>query len=388
MNFSLIIVAAGSGTRLGHDIPKQYISIGGQSILQHTLNAFIGVTGLKDICIVMNESHESLFYAALPDMAANICACYGGETRQDSVRNGLNALDLNDDDIVLIHDAARPFVDRVDIQSLIDAMQSHKAATLAHPVADTLRYVDDHQNAGQTVLRDHLWAVQTPQAFHAGVLKRAHAQNNQGATDDTALVSASGIPVHFIKGNKRNVKITQKEDLDLAQHLLPTETHIGTGFDVHAFDEASLDVKSVRLCGVDVAYDRALMGHSDADVGLHALTDAVLGAIGAGDIGMHFPPSNDDFKGMDSAIFLQRAIEIMRDKSGFLVNADVTLICERPKIGKYREAMVKRIAEIMGVAKHRVNIKATTTEKLGFTGRKEGIAAQAAVSIQMPQKDD
>lgn len=387
--FSLIIVAAGSGTRLGHEIPKQYLPLGNMTVLRHTLNAFKAVDGLKAICVVTNPAHKDLLKESIFGLDG-IIITHGGSTRQQSVHNGLKALNLNREDIVLVHDAARPFVQKADIQTLLDTLQTHDAATLACPVADTLSYANENGFAENYVSRENLWAVQTPQGFRAGLLNNAHeqAEENKVYTDDTALVAALGTPIKYVASSRKNFKITRKEDMELAQHLLPTETHIGTGFDVHAFDENSLDVKVVRLCGVDVPYDRKLKGHSDADVGLHALTDAILGAIGEGDIGLHFPPSNNDFKDMDSARFLEHAIKLMNDKHGFLVNADITLICERPKIGEHRDAMVKRIAEIMGVAERRVNIKATTTEKLGFTGRKEGIAAQAAVSIQLPQKDD
>ncbi len=389
MKFSLIIVAAGSGTRFGSDLPKQYVSLGGVTILRRTLNAFKNVDGVKSVCVVIDPAHKDLLNQSISGLD-NIIVVHGGETRQQSVYNGLRALNTGDDDIVLVHDAARPFVQCTDIKKLLDVINDCDAATLAASVVDTLSYTDDNDCATDYVSRDNLWAVQTPQGFRADVLKRAHecAYENTEYTDDTALVAALGHKIKYVAGSRKNFKITRKEDLDLAQHLISTETHIGTGFDVHAFDESSLDVKSVRLCGVDVAFDRKLKGHSDADVGLHALTDAILGAIGEGDIGLHFPPSNNDFKNMDSAVFLEHAVKLMHDKGGSLINADVTLICERPKIGEYREAMVERMAEIMGVSPSRVNIKATTTEKLGFTGRKEGIAAQAAVSVQLPQKDD
>ncbi|MGH1455455.1 MAG: bifunctional 2-C-methyl-D-erythritol 4-phosphate cytidylyltransferase/2-C-methyl-D-erythritol 2,4-cyclodiphosphate synthase [Alphaproteobacteria bacterium] len=389
VEFSLIIVAAGSGLRFGYDIPKQYVSLGGQTIIRRSINAFSGIDALKSICIVSNPAHNDLLQNSIKGLN-NVTICDGGSTRQQSVYNGLIALNLPDDAVVLIHDAARPFVQADDIECLLESMDTYAAATLAAPVIDTLSYADDTACATDHITRENLWALQTPQAFHAKILKDAHEKSDKNKiyTDDTALVTALGYPVKYIKSSRKNFKITQKEDLDLAQHLLHTQTYIGTGFDVHAFDENSLDVKSIRLCGVDVAFDRKLKGHSDADVGLHALTDAILGAVGVGDIGLHFPPSNNDFKNMDSAVFLEHAIKLMRDKGGSLINADVTLICERPKIGEYRDAMVKRMAEIMGTSPARVNIKATTTEKLGFTGRKEGIAAQAAVSVQMPNKDD
>ena len=388
-NFNVIIVAAGSGKRLGNALPKQYIKLHGVSILQHTLNAFAGIDGLEKICIVVNPEHKEHYQDTLVGHD-NVIVTSGGAERKDSVYNGLKALSqVEEDGIVLVHDAARPFVQSVDIKAILDVMKDYKAATLASPVVDTLRYADQDAVAGESTSRDNLWAIQTPQAFHYGVLKNAHESGGAGDyTDDTQLVSDLGTPVKFVKGSKRNFKITLAEDLELAEKMLSQtmhhQTRMGQGFDVHAFDDEK-EAKAVRLCGVDIEHNRPLKGHSDADVGLHALTDAILGAIGEGDIGLHFPPSNNDFKDMDSAIFLEHAMKLLHDKGGELVNADITLVCEKPKIGKYREAIIARVAQILNVSESCINIKATTTEKLGFTGREEGIAAQAAVSVSMPK---
>lgn len=384
--FSLIIVAAGSGTRFGDDIPKQYHHLGNQSVLQRTLSAFRDIDSLKQVCIVINPSHRDLLTRCVEDLT-DITICHGGATRQESVYNGLQALDLKSNELVLIHDAARPFVRKSDVLNLVSAMERYEGATLAAPVSDTLCYADEHDHATDYVSRDHLWAIQTPQAFRYGTLKQAHEETDSDIsyTDDTSLVSALGKPVKYVAASRKNFKITRKEDMELAQNFIKTVTRVGNGFDVHAFDEEQ-DAQAVRLCGIDVPHDKKLKGHSDADVGLHALTDAILGAIGEGDIGLHFPPSDNTFKNMDSAVFLEKADEMMKDKGGRLINADITIICERPKVGKYREAMENRIAEIIGVPANKINVKATTTEKLGFTGRKEGIAAQAAVSIEMPEE--
>ncbi|MGH1376926.1 MAG: bifunctional 2-C-methyl-D-erythritol 4-phosphate cytidylyltransferase/2-C-methyl-D-erythritol 2,4-cyclodiphosphate synthase [Alphaproteobacteria bacterium] len=391
-NFYLIVVAAGKGLRLGADIPKQYITLNEQTVLRHTLNQFTALDGLSHTCVVIHPDHEDLCNDTLSGLS-NISICHGGKERKDSVLNGLNALpDIGDDDVVLIHDAARPFVKTHDIQRLLDSMHTQQAATLAHRIVDTLRYADQNENAENTVNRENLWAVQTPQAFHYKTLRDAHAQADGDYTDDTALVSAAGVSVKFIESSSGNFKITTTDDLNKARLIMKneikTETRTGLGYDVHAFDENVTNIQSIRLCGVDIAHDRKLKGHSDADVGLHTLTDAILGAIGEGDIGLHFPPSNMDFKNMDSAVFLEHAMKLLRDKGGKLVNADVTLICESPKIGQYRTEIVARMADILNVSKNRINIKATTTEQLGFTGRKEGIAAQAAVSIELPQQDE
>lgn len=375
MNFSVIIVAAGQGKRLGADMPKQFIKIAGKTILEHTIDAFKNMEGLENMCVVTQNSHE----------LKDVIICTGGKERKDSVYNGLKKLShLKNKDMVLIHDAARPFVKQQDIKNLLEAMQTNEAATLAKPITDTLRY-----ESQKNMSRDKLWAMQTPQAFHYGLIREAHekADPNQEHTDDTSLVAALGYDVKFVESGSHNFKITTSQDLAMAQEILETyETRSGMGFDVHAFDETP--AQNIRLCGIDIPHNRKLKGHSDADVGLHTLTDAILGAIGAGDIGVHFPPSDNTFKNMDSAIFLEHAMTLLHDKGGELINADLTIICEEPKIGKHRDAILKRLSEILKTPQSRLNIKATTTERLGFTGRAEGIAAQATVSISLPRKLD
>jgi len=392
-NFYLIIVAAGSGSRLSRAIPKQYIKINGKTILRHSLDIFHSMPNLLKTCIVINPDHQELYNQSVKGLD-NIVFCTGGTTRQDSVHKGLRTIkSAKDDDIILIHDAARPFIKKSEINNLIQAVKTGKAATLGVMSVDTMRRSDKNNIAQQDIERDNLWAIQTPQAFHYSVIKQAHdiCNKNKHYTDDSAIISDMGIDVKLIKGSRQNFKITTKEDLHMAEQLLSTKlvTRTGQGFDVHAFDNNSTDdVQNIKLCGVDIEYNRKLKGHSDADVGLHALTDAILGAIAEGDIGLHFPPSNNDFKNMDSAIFLEHAMKLLRDKGGKLINADITLICEEPKIGKYREKIIKRVANILGVNDNCINIKATTTEKLGFTGRKEGVAAQAIVSVTMRSDDN
>ncbi len=373
--FSLIIVAAGIGKRMGNDLPKQYIDICGKTILRHTLDIFTNMT--KNICVVINPAHKDLFQNSIKGLS-NITYCFGGDTRQQSVNAGIKELShLSNDDIVLIHDAARPFVHHCEIVKLLDAMHENIAATLATPIADTLRYL----NKNTAISRDNLWSIQTPQSFYYGTLKQAHENaKNTDYTDDAGLIS----DVKIIESSKENFKITTKEDLILAEKLLSTNlcTRTGQGFDVHAFD--TTPAKNIRLCGIDIPFDKSLKGHSDADVGLHAITDAILGAIGEGDIGVHFPPSNNNFKNMDSALFVKHAIKHMQDKGGKIINIDLTLICESPKIGKHREQIIERLSNILEIAQTRINIKATTTEKLGFTGRGEGIAAQCIANISLP----
>lgn len=393
--FHVLLVAAGGGVRSGQPVPKQYCRLGGRAVLRHSLDLFKGIAGLGALITVINPEHSALYEEAAQGLALPSPVA-GGATRKESVYKGLEALPSGDPDaIVLVHDAARPFVRTEDILALIQAIaEGAKAATLAHAVADTVLYATEREGgvwSGEAAERTNLWAVQTPQAFRLGVIKKAHTEWPDGreATDDAGLVRALGVDVKLVQGSRLNFKITYPGDLLMAEDIYAAmsgmETRTGTGYDVHAFAETEASPQSIRLCGVDIPFGRRLEGHSDADVGLHALTDALLGAIGAGDIGTHFPPSNPTFKGMDSAAFLKHAADLLRQKGGVLINADVTMICEAPKIGPHREAIVARIADILSVSPDRINIKATTTEGLGFTGRREGIAAQAAVNVTLPR---
>lgn len=383
-NFNALIAAAGQGTRCGGGLPKQYRVLAGKPLLRHTIEAFIGLPGLQRIKVIIDPAHEKLFLDAIKGLK-NIDFVHGGNSRRSSVRNGLSAFsDLKDSDILLIHDAARPMVRRNDIKALLGTLNDNKAATLATPITDTVKY----ENKKETIARDGLYSLQTPQGFHYGTIKKAHASADPQTeyTDDTGLVSALGIPVKLVQGHKSNFKITTEDDFEMAEKLMMQheETRTGMGFDVHAF--ADTPATTVMLCGVSVPHNRPLSGHSDADVGLHALTDAILGSIAAGDIGQHFPPSDNTYKNMDSAVFLRRAVELLQGKGGRIVNLDVTLICEAPKIGPHRHVMEKRIAEIAGIEPQRVSVKATTTERLGFTGRGEGIAAQAIATVRLPRE--
>lgn len=379
--FSVLIAAAGSGSRLGGDIPKQYQIVGGKMLLRHTIEAFLGCTGLKELRVTIDPNHANLYQSTASGL--NLAPpILGGKTRKQSVYNGLCCFsDLEQESVILIHDGARPLIDPQSIHRLILALQTEQAATLAVPIADTLIKED-----GRYVDRSGTWAVQTPQGFHYGILKKAHEQSTGDATDDTALVAALGIKVALVQGTRQNFKVTTPDDMLMLEHILAsrTETRTASGFDVHRF---STERGSVRLCGIDVPHEVKLEGHSDADVGLHALTDALLGTIAAGDIGSHFPPSDPQWKGADSAIFLQEAVRLVKEKGGSIVNLDLTIICERPKITPHREAMQKRVAEICDIEQDRVSIKATTTERLGFTGRSEGIAAQALATVRLYPAD-
>lgn len=383
----VLIVAGGGGSRFGGDIPKQYLALAGKPVLRHSIDSFLDIVPSDHIKVVINPDHLGDYQNSISGLSlAPYASC--GKTRKESVYNGLiYSSEIGHEDIILVHDAARPLIALEDIKNLIAAMDTADAACIVAPVSDSLCYADEHLTITNSCERENLYALQTPQAFKFGLLKQAHenAPPLKDFTDDTALVRDMGISVKLVVAKHTNFKITRKEDMALAQALLSTtqstEFRSGTGFDVHAFDEEA-KTQSIRLCGVDIPFDRKLKGHSDADVGLHALTDAILGAIGEGDIGLHFPPSDMTFKNMDSAIFLEHAMKLLKDKGGELVNADVTLICERPKIGDHRDQLRTRVADILKINVTRVNIKATTTEKLGFTGRKEGIAAQAAVSVK------
>ena len=391
--FTVIIPAAGRGSRMAAEIPKQYIKIHGKTMLAHTVRVFQLLEACERIIICIGAGDANMLQNALPDMT-KIKTVLGGKERKDSIYNALTSMqNPKDNELILVHDAARPCVNPDDINALLNAMSTARAATLASPVSNTLRKGESDGEliaAGDIVSRENLYNFYTPQAFHYKDIMQAHKSSNKDhtATDDSQLVSSLGIDVAIINSSPKNIKITMPEDLELANIYLKTETEtrIGQGFDVHAFDTTKKG--PVRLCGIDIEHNYALKGHSDADVGLHTLTDAIYGSIGAGDIGIHFPPSNNDFKDMDSAIFLKHAVELLHAKGGTLINADITLICEAPKLAPHNQAMKERVAEICGVHSDRINIKATTTEKLGFTGRKEGIAAQASVSVSLPVSDD
>lgn len=383
--FAAILVAAGSGQRFGGELPKQYVKIHGKPVLRHTIEVFLSCPDLKSLHVVIDPSHADLYAEAVAglDLPAPI---YGGKERKDSVRNALESLKGTSDDFpVLIHDAARPCIAPEQIAQVVEALQSHKAATLAVPVSDTIRK-GDRGILDDTINRQGLWALQTPQGFHYGTIYKAHenARNLQDITDDTGVVSAYGEDVHIVTGSRRNLKITTPEDLAMASAFLtsaPLITRTGLGYDVHALGPGN---GKIRLGGIDIPHDKSLIGHSDADVVLHAVTDALLGTIAAGDIGVHFPPSNDSYKNMDSAVFLTKALDLVKEKNGKVIHVDITILGERPKISPHRDAMQKRIAEILELGPDSVAVKATTTEKLGFTGREEGLVAQAVATVGFP----
>jgi len=379
-----LIVAGGRGNRFGGPLPKQYALLGGQPILRHTLAVFRATPGIDRIQVVIASGDEAPYQAAIAgfDLPSPV---EGGVSRQHSVLNGLEALVAKPPDLVAIHDAARPFVRPADIAACLKALSvpGVDGAVLGVPLADTLKRVDGGAIA-ETVPRAHLWRAQTPQVFRYAALLEAHraaaslgANEATALTDDAAVAERAGLRVVMVAGHDDNRKITSADDL---QQALAMETRTAFGFDVHGFGPGN----AVMLGGVAIPHAQALAGHSDADVALHALTDAVLGTIGAGDIGKHFPPSDPQWRGAASDRFLRHAVGLVEAAGGRIVHLDLTLICEAPRIGPHREAMVESIARIAGVARDRVSVKATTTEGLGFTGRGEGIAAQAVATVEVP----
>ncbi|MFN3459621.1 MAG: bifunctional 2-C-methyl-D-erythritol 4-phosphate cytidylyltransferase/2-C-methyl-D-erythritol 2,4-cyclodiphosphate synthase [Oceanibaculum sp.] len=378
-----LIVAAGRGHRLGGSLPKQYLPLAGQPVLRHTVTRFLAHPAVDAVHVVIHPDDRPLYDQAVGDLGLG-APIAGGPTRQDSVRLGLEALSADATDLVLIQDAARPFTAPATIDAVLAALESHAGAIPALPVADTLKRAEGTCIAG-TVPRDGLYRAQTPQGFRFADILAAHrALAGRELTDDASLLEATGQAVALVPGSEENFKITTAEDMMRAETLLGAafETRSVGGFDVHRFAEGG---DHVMLCGIAVPHERGLEGHSDADVGLHALTDALLGCIAAGDIGQHFPPTDPQWKGASSDRFLAHAAGLVAAKGGRIVHVDVTLICERPKIGPHREAMTARIAEILGLAADRVSVKATTTEQLGFTGRREGIAAQAMATVELPR---
>ena len=372
-----LVVGAGEGQRFGGELPKQYHLLAGVAVMRRSLKAFMDHPDVSAVQAVIHPNHHELYDAAVQGLALPV-PVDGGATRQGSVLNGLESLNADEPSTVLIHDAARPLVDPGVISRVLAALQTSPGAIPALAVADTLKR-SDGQFVETTVDRQGLWRAQTPQGFHYQNILAAHRQaSGDELTDDAAVAERAGLAVAIVEGSEDNIKVTRTGDMVRAERILGAgETRTGLGFDVHRFGPGD----HVMLCGVKVPHEFGLEGHSDADVGLHAVTDALLGAIGEGDIGTHFPPSDPQWKGTESDIFLRHAGDMIAGKGGRISNIDVTLICEQPKIGPHRAAMIKRMAEILSITEHRISIKATTTERLGFTGRGEGIAAQAAATV-------
>ncbi|GMV63559.1 MAG: hypothetical protein AMXMBFR74_27270 [Parvibaculum sp.] len=380
MNVAALIVAAGRGNRAGPGAPKQYRQLAGEPVLRRTLSAFAAHPLISSVMAVIHEDDREAYGVASAGLAKLLDPCPGGATRQASVRAGLERLAASPPDYVLIHDGARPLVSARLIADCVSALAEHAGALAALAVTDTIRRATAEGLAGETVDRTGLWRAQTPQAFRFGAILDAHRRaSGDDYTDDVAVAAAACIDIAMVEGDEDNIKITSAEDIRRAERIIMRggDVRTGTGFDVHRFGPGD----HVWLCGVKVPHAFGLVGHSDADAGLHAITDAILGAIGAGDIGQHFPPSDPKWKGARSDIFLAHAAALARDAGARISNVDLTLICEQPKIGPHVSAMRKRIADILSLDVARVSVKATTTEGLGFTGRGEGIAAQALATL-------
>lgn len=378
MQIAAILVAAGRGERAGGNVPKQYRRIGGKAVVAHAWDALASHPAVGAVHVVIGAGQEAMLAKALGDRPT-LPPITGGATRRESVASGLHA--AAGADAVLIHDAARPFLPHAVIDRLIAALKQADGAVPVLPVVDTLARGD--AALGDTVARDGLWRVQTPQAFQLAAVAAAHARwdAEREATDDAQMVRAAGFEVTMVEGDARLDKLTTAADLAAAEARMLTSVRTGMGFDVHRLAAG----EELWLGGIRIEHDMGLAGHSDADVALHALTDAILGAIGAGDIGIHFPPSNPRWRGAPSSHFLEHAAALVQAAGGRIEHVDLTIICEAPKIGPHRGAMQARIGELLGLSPGRVSIKATTTERLGFTGRGEGIAAQAIATVRLPE---
>jgi 2-C-methyl-D-erythritol 4-phosphate cytidylyltransferase/2-C-methyl-D-erythritol 2,4-cyclodiphosphate synthase len=381
-----ILVAAGRGLRAGAGGPKQYRSIGGKTVIFRAMEAFCTHPGVAAVQPVLHPDDVNMFNAAVSGLAYQV-PTNGGATRQASVHAGLEALALQKPDIVLIHDAARPFVSQAVISRAIEAASRTGAAIPAIAVADTVKLVDAGGHIEATPERARLRIAQTPQSFRYDAIldahRRAAREGRHDFTDDAALAEWAGLTVATFEGDVANMKLTTPEDFVREEARLASalgDIRTGTGYDVHAFGDGD----HVMICGVRVPHTKGFLAHSDGDVGLHALVDAILGALADGDIGSHFPPSDEKWKGAASHQFLKYAVDRVTARGGRIANLEVTLICERPKIGPHRDVMRARIAEIAGVDISRVAVKATTSERLGFTGREEGIAATASATIRLP----
>jgi 2-C-methyl-D-erythritol 4-phosphate cytidylyltransferase/2-C-methyl-D-erythritol 2,4-cyclodiphosphate synthase len=389
-SMAAIILAAGRGERAGQaEGPKQYRHLAGRSVIARTIEAFLDHPAVEKVVVAIHPEDETLFKQAAGPLAEQVAVVTGGATRQASTRLALEALAADAPTHVMIHDAARPFVEADLITRIAAALAETDAVLPAIPVSDTIKQADAGLNVVATVPRDDLHAAQTPQAFAFGEIldahRRAHAENRETFTDDAAIAAWAGLDVRIVPGSPENTKLTWARDIAMANQRLQMpaffpDVRTGNGYDVHAFEDGD----AVVLCGVSIPHHKKLSGHSDADVGLHALTDALLATCGAGDIGTHFPPSDPQWRGVASTIFVEHAAKLVRQNGGRIANADVTLICEAPKVGPNRDAMVAAMASMLGIDRGRVSVKATTNERLGFLGREEGIAAIATATVVYP----
>jgi 2-C-methyl-D-erythritol 4-phosphate cytidylyltransferase / 2-C-methyl-D-erythritol 2,4-cyclodiphosphate synthase len=389
MTVAAVIVAGGVGLRAGGEKPKQYQLIGGKPMIRWTLEAFLSHPAVKFVQAVIGTGHEDLFAQAAAGLELPL-PVIGGSSRQESCRLGVEACALALPDKVLIHDAARPFISHDVISNVIAELDRADAVIPGLPVADTIKFAPGGF-IERTVDRSALWFVQTPQGFTYTRIRDAHRQAvreaRDGFTDDAAVAEYVGMPVRIVSGNQANKKLTTAHDMDIAnkdltaQHFAERpDVRMGQGIDFHVFEKGN----AVTLCGVAIPHSQKLKGHSDADVAMHALTDAIFGAIGEADIGVHFPPTDAQWKGAASSIFLNKAIQLLQDRDGIVANVDITILAEAPKISPHIAAMKSHLGKLLRLGPDRIAIKATTTEKMGAIGRKEGMAAYATVTVRLP----
>lgn len=388
-----LLVAAGFSERMNASIPKPYMPIGDENVMKRAVKAFLNHPDIDGVRVVIRREHHPLYRKAIEGLTLFPCVI-GGKTRQESVWHGLESLIQHKPAKILIHDVARPLVDKTLISRVLEKIQTGTAVIPALSIADTVKRIANDAKP-ETIDRKNLYTVQTPQGFIYEELLDLHRQYaKESLTDDAGLYEKAGRSLTMVEGNANNIKITTEKDLERMHGSLGLlfETRTGMGYDVHPLKSHDADTpvqqQVIKLCGIKIPHTHYLQGVSDADVGLHAIVDAILGAINAGDIGQHFPPDDLKWQGADSSRFLIHAYELLRQRGGELVNMDVTLICERPKISTYRDQMTQHIAQLLKVSADRISIKATTTEKLGFEGRGEGVAAQAIVSVRLPLKEN
>lgn len=391
-----LITTSGRGSRFSLEgLPKQYLNIAGIPILRHSILAFLNHPQIDDVICVIHPDDIALYNQATLGLDL-LNPVFGGDTRQKSVFNGLEALSEIHPDKVLIHDAVRPFVSKKIISGVVEKLETHQAVIPAVAVEDTIKkYLDG--KIEWTLERQDLWRAQTPQGFaYEDIMNSHRAFKDLHFTDDAALNEYGGIPVAIIPGSQNNFKITTKEDYKRAKEMasilnkkIKEEIRCGIGFDVHTFrKKLAKENKFIKICGVDIEFDKKIKAHSDGDVAVHAVIDALLGAVCEGDIGTHFPDSDTRWKNADSLLMLDYTNNLVKKKGGTIVNIDVTIICEKPRIAKYTKKMREKLAKTLRISDQRINIKATTTEKLGFLGREEGIAAQAITNVKIATFDE
>ena len=375
-----IIVAAGNSTRFNCDIPKQYFIVNGRSVLNWTVRAFLASNFIDNILVVINKEHKDLYYNSIDEFDI-LDPIIGGETRNKSVLFGLKALEKINPENVLIHDAARPLISTKLIDEVVSELQNYSAVDIGISITDTIKY--NVANKIEIIDRNKLYATQTPQGFKYKTILDLHKRNTLNHTDDISLCIENDIRICKIEGDKNNIKITNSSDIEFCKYMMNNEKiyRTGIGLDVHKFSKKLNENVKIKICGVDVEHNQSIIAHSDGDVGFHAITEALLGSMALGNIGQLFPPNDKKYKNMDSAFFLEYTEEELRKIGAKIINIDLTIICEKPKIMPHSEAMRANVARVLKIHSNQVSIKATTTEKMGFLGAKEGIAAQAICSV-------